>query len=170
MKILLSDISDEGLDVAFKEDIQNGSLNLLSPVSASLRIEKFGHEIIVSGDVRTTAGLQCSRCAKSFSEDISVRIETVYHPIEELKGEDTHEIKDDELDLGFYKGEELDLSELITEQIFLNMPMKPLCNESCKGICPQCGRDLNIETCGCETKPADPRLAALKDLLKKRKE
>jgi uncharacterized protein len=170
MKILLPDIPEEGIDLDFEEKIENGSLGLLSPVKATLRVEKAGPEIIVKGEIRAAVGLQCSRCTKSFSEDIVVGIETVYHPLEELTAEEKHEIKEDELNLGFYKGEELDISDLITEQVFLNVPMKPLCSELCKGICPKCGTDLNSGTCKCEIKEIDPRFETLKHLLNKGKE
>ncbi|MBI5187527.1 MAG: DUF177 domain-containing protein, partial [Nitrospirae bacterium] len=70
-----------------------------------------------------------------------------------------------ELDMGFYSGEELELLDLIKEQVMLNLPMKPLCSDSCKGICPQCGTDLNEGNCGCSREDIDPRLEVLKRLL-----
>src|SRR4030067_53970 len=60
-------------------------------------------------------------------------------------------------------GDELDLSDLVKEQIILNLPMKPLCNDSCKGICLQCGTDLNSFNCSCSERGIDPRLEVLKN-------
>ena len=91
----------------------------------------------------------------------------MYHPLEELKGEGKYEIKDDELDMGFYAADEFDLLGLIKEQIVLNVPMKLLCNEECKGICPKCGTDLNINKCNCSLTEVDSRLEILKDLLRR---
>ncbi|MBM4129290.1 MAG: DUF177 domain-containing protein, partial [Nitrospira sp.] len=92
--------------------------------------------------------------------------DVVYHPVEELKAEEEHELRSEELDMGFYSGGGLDLLDLIKEQVMLNLPMKTLCAELCKGICPQCGADLNTGTCECEAKTIDPRLAVLKNLIK----
>jgi uncharacterized protein len=68
--------------------------------------------------------------------------------------------------MDFYSGEELNLLDLLTEQIELNLPMKPLCSDLCKGICLRCGADLNAGNCSCTVKDIDPRFEALKKLLK----
>ncbi len=166
MKIVLSDITDEGLALNFEETFSSESLSLSSPASVALRIEKVGAEVLVKGDVETRVELQCSRCLRNFQRDIGVAINVVYHPVEELKSEERHEIRDDELDMGFYEGDELDVHDLVMEQILLNVPMKPLCSEACRGICPKCGADLNMTTCNCESREPDPRLDVLKKLLK----
>lgn len=170
MKILLSDIPDEGLDLEFREDLDLAHLRSLSPVKAKLRLEKVGPEVLVKGEVGSRVELQCSRCLKNFPKDIAANLNVMYRPLEELEGEDKHEVKEDELDIGFYRNDELDLQELMTEQVILSVPMKPLCSESCRGICPKCGADLNVSECGCEAKEPDPRLAVLKKLLDDRKE
>ncbi len=170
MKIVLSDITEEGLDLDFEETFASGPLRLLSPVKARLRIDKVGSEVLARGEVRSDIELQCSRCLSMFSKDIIVDINVVYHPLEELTGEEKHEIKEDELDMGFYKGDELDVYDLVQEQIMLSVPMKPLCNETCRGLCPKCGADLNITKCSCEQKEPDPRLEVLRKLFEGRKE
>lgn len=170
MKILLSDITDEGLELAFEETLSLEPLKLRSPARVTLRIDKIGPEVCARGNVRTSMELQCSRCLRSFEKDVDVNVNVVYHPMEELKGEERHEIRDDELDMGFYQGDELEVRDLVTEQLLLSVPMKPLCSDSCKGICPDCGTDLNIGTCACERKGTDPRLEILKKLLGNGKE
>ncbi len=170
MKIVLSEITDEGLEIDFEETFPEGPLRLLSPVKAKLRIDKAGAEVLARGQVSSDIELQCSRCLSKFSRPVSVEVNVVYHPVEELKGEEKHEIKGDELDTGFYKGDELDIYDLVQEQILLTVPMKPLCKESCRGLCATCGADLNVTTCSCEKREPDPRLAVLKKLLDGRKE
>lgn len=170
MKIVLSDITEEGLNLDIEVAVTSVPPLLLTPVSTKLRIEKAGSEVFVRGGVRAGAELQCSRCLRKFSKDITADVNVVYHPVEELKGDDKHEIKQDELDMGFYKGDELDIEDLVAEQIILAVPMKPLCSESCKGLCSRCGADLNIGPCACEGKEPDPRFAALKEILDKGKE
>jgi uncharacterized protein len=163
MKILIQDIPREGLDVNLEEIIESGAVSC--PVAARLKIEKLGAEIMVKGDLAVEVKLQCSRCLKDFHRTVSVPVDAVYHPIEELKDENGHEVKSEELDLDFYSGDELDLTELLNEQIVLNTPMKPLCNELCKGICSGCGADLNSGNCACSGINIDTRFAGLKKLL-----
>ena len=170
MKIVLSEITDEGLDLDFEETVASNALQLLTPVRTKLRIEKTGHEVFVNGSIVAGVELQCSRCLTRFPKDIEASINVVYHPVEELRGEDKHEVKEDELDMGFYKGDELDIDELVAEQIILSVPMKPLCSESCKGLCPRCGADLNVGACSCAWNEPDPRLAVLKKFFDKGKE
>ncbi len=170
MKIVLSEITEEGLEIDFKETFPEGPLRLLSPVNAKLRIDKVGSEVLARGEVNSDIELQCSRCLNKFSRPVSVNINVVYHPLEELTGEEKHEIKEDELDMGFYKGDELDIYDLVQEQMMLSVPMKPLCRETCKGLCSRCGADLNVSMCSCQQKEPDPRLAVLKKLFDGRKE
>ncbi|MCL5024151.1 MAG: DUF177 domain-containing protein [Nitrospirae bacterium] len=170
MKIVISEITDEGLDLDYEETIGTEALTLTVPARVTLRIEKVSSEVFVKGTVRANVALQCSRCLGKFSKEMEVGVSVVYHPLEELKNEEKHEIKDDELDMGFYQGDELDVQELITEQILLNVPMKPLCSESCRGLCPKCGTDLNVRSCNCGLRETDPRLEILKKLLDEGKE
>lgn len=169
MKVQVSDITDEGLALEFQESVKV-SVPLLSPVKARLRLGKVGSEVLAQGEVTTRMELQCSRCLRNFPKDMDMNINVVYHPVEELSGEEKHEVREDELDTGFYKDDELDIQDLVMEQILLNIPMKPLCSESCRGICPKCGADMNVNPCRCEQKETDPRLAVLKKLLEEGKE
>lgn len=170
MKILLSDITEDGLDTEFNEAIETDVIRMLSPLKAKLRIGKVSSEILVNGSLSALVEMQCSRCLNNFTNKTDININVVYHPVEELKGVDRHEIKDDELDTGFYRDEQLDISELLKEQLILSLPMKPLCSESCRGICFRCGKNLNIDSCECRQEEPDPRLAKLKKLLDDRKE
>lgn len=163
MKILIPEIPKEGLDIEVQEAIESDIIS--SPVKAQLKIEKVGAEVVVKGNLTTEVKLQCSRCLKEFYRTLSVPIEVVYHPVEELKGDERHEVTAEELNMDFYSGEELDLLDLLKEQLMLNITMKPLCDDLCKGICSGCGADLNVETCKCVIRSVDPRLAKLKKLL-----
>lgn len=162
MKVSIPEIPPQGLDLEIENTIESDTF--FSPIRARLKIEKVGTEVIVKANLTADVRLQCSRCLKDFWSALSVPIDVVYHPIEEFIREDKHEVKVEELDMDFYSGEKLDLLNLITEQIMLNLPMKPLCNELCKGICLKCGADLNGGNCN--TKEIDSRLGVLKKLLK----
>ena len=77
-----------------------------------------------------------------------------------------HEIRSGDFDTALYENDEIDLGQLMQEQIFLTLPMKPLCAEGCRGLCPSCGTNLNKAACDCQTRWEDPRLAALEALKK----
>jgi uncharacterized protein len=164
MKIYIPDIHDEGIELDLNETVSSDAI--VSPVKGNLRVEKVGTEVIVRGNLEAHAQLQCSRCLKDFCIILSIPVDVVYHPVDELKGEDKHEVTSEELDMDFYVGEELDTERLINEQIVLNLPMKPLCNDLCRGICSRCGADLSAGACECEKENTDPRLGVLKKLLK----
>ena len=169
MKIVIPDIPEEGIIVELEEKISIEGFSVTSPVKAELEVNKTVNEVMVTGSLYVELEMECSRCLKGLRQAQDIPISVVYHPAEEI-GSEKHGLHDDEMDMGFYTGEELDLLELIQEQILLSVQMKPLCNEDCKGICPRCGIDLNIGTCTCVQKEIDPRLEVLKKLLNKEKE
>jgi uncharacterized protein len=168
MKIIISEIPEEGLDLKINEmTLVSDSVTLLQPVNSELRIEKVGTEVIIKGYFDTTIELTCSRCLNAYSKDLSFDIFTTYHPVSELKDEEVYELHDDEMEVDFYSGDEISIDSLIEEEILLSIPIKPLCSEECKGLCPVCGADLNITSCGCSSQQIDERFAILKKLLVK---
>ncbi len=169
MKVIISEIPEEGLELELKERISpDESIKISSPVHASLRFDKKGPEVIVTGDASGEAEFQCSRCLKTFNMNMDSHIDVVYHPSAEINKEEHYELKGDELDTGFYKNDTLDTEDILKEQLMLNVPVKPLCSEGCKGLCPKCGADLNITQCNCAASEIDTRLAVLKQLLEKK--
>jgi uncharacterized protein len=168
MKITVSDIPDEGIDLELEERLSSETIKILSPVKAVLRLDKKGSEVIVRGVINGEVEQQCGRCLKTFGMDIRSQLDLTYRPAEELKRDEHHELKGEELETGFYGNDELDIDELLKEQMLLNIPMKPLCSAQCKGLCPKCGTDLNSAQCGCEVSVVDERLAVLKQLLKRK--
>jgi len=165
MKIIISEIPDDGLDIEVNETFAFDADHF--PVQAQLKIKKVGAEIVINGNILTAVELQCSRCLKDFKRKFSFPFEAIFHPIEQLKEEEKHELDVEELDMGFYAKDELDLFDIIKEQIMLNLPIKALCNDFCKGICLRCGADLNAGDCSCSEKDIDPRLVTLKKFLNK---
>ncbi|GAB4483679.1 MAG: DUF177 domain-containing protein [Thermodesulfovibrionales bacterium] len=169
MKIVIPDIPEEGIEVDFRENVGIDRENPASPVSGRLLVTKTDREIGVTGNLQAEIGFSCSRCLKPFRRSLDLPVDVVYHPLEE-EGREQHELHDDEMDMGFYQGDEIDLQDLVREQVLLNLQMKPLCDEQCRGICPKCGADLNEGPCGCPQKEADPRFSVLKKLLPEGKE
>lgn len=170
MKILIEDIPDEGIEVEVNEVVDVGEIMLKAPVKGALSIKKIGDEVLIEGNMEAIAEFECSRCLKKYSTDVKLDIQTTYRPLKELDGEGTHEIKEDELEIGFYSDNELDILDVAREQILLNMPIKLLCDDACKGICQKCGKDLNLSSCNCSAEVADPRFEVLKKVFPKGKE
>lgn len=173
MKILIADITDEGLIVDLKERLTTDEGTVVAPVVSRLELQKTGTEIMIRGELQTEVSLECSRCLQAFRRAMDIPVNVVYHPVEEVTAEiksPTHALNTDEMDMGFYRDGEIDLQELLREQIMLDTQMKPLCDEACRGICPQCGTDLNKGDCSCSKDRIDPRLEGLKKFFEKRKE
>ena len=89
-----------------------------------------------------------------------------YQPLVPHQGPSEREVEAGDLDAAFYENDEIDLGQLMGEQFYLSLPMKPLCKDDCKGLCSTCGTNLNKATCDCNTQWEDPRLAALRALKK----
>ena len=84
--------------------------------------------------------------------------------------EEEVELQDEDLSTAFYHDHVLDLGEMLREQFYLALPMRPLCRPDCKGLCPQCGVDRNVEACQCHAEWVDPRLSVLKALVTRKPE
>jgi uncharacterized protein len=137
-----------------------------APVELSMDVEKTGADAFrVKGYATTTLELSCSRCAEPFEMPFAERFDLRYLPQTAIAAEGEHEIKDDDLAASFYSEGALDVIDLLREQFQLALPMKPLCSDECRGLCPECGANLNRTECGCKPVWEDPRLAPLKVLL-----
>ena len=152
-------------------DPQDPEYRVAAPVDLSLDVIKTGADAYrVTGRATTSLELVCSRCVEPFEVAFSEPFDLRYVPVTEIEVEGEHEIADDDLVTGFYRDGTLDLIELLREQFVLTLPMKPLCSAACRGLCPDCGANLNRTECGHEPKWEDPRLAPLKGLLNLEKE
>ncbi|HEY7791601.1 MAG TPA: DUF177 domain-containing protein [Vicinamibacterales bacterium] len=138
-----------------------------APVDLTFDLEKDRDNYHLVGQATTTLELFCGRCLESFSLPVRAPFDLRYLPHREDAGGDEREIEDDDLSTTYYDDETIDLGQLIREQLYLALPMKPLCDEDCQGLCPACGTNLNRERCGCDPKWEDPRLAALRTVIKK---
>jgi uncharacterized protein len=164
MRILVSDIPPEGLDIEFEMPISLDEGGAEKNASVKLRVMKFGNRVLVEGKAGMTASLSCSRCLEDFSHLLEMDFSDEYLPDEETAEGSEHELSKEELNISCYSNDEIDLKELIKEQMLLVVPFKRLCKPDCKGLCPECGKDLNAGTCNCTKVTADPRLAKLGEL------
>src|SRR5262249_22692381 len=108
--------------------------------------------------------LECDRCLKPISLPVKADYKLEYITNKDYEAGHAAELTEAELDLSVFNGESLDVDELVREQLLLAVPGHVLCSDDCKGICSNCGKELNLGACDCETKQIDPRWAALKKL------
>lgn len=133
-------------------------------------------EYIVDGSASFTSALACSRCLDPAPFANSSTFHVRFRPRPETSGPDTEEVEiteAEELDVEYYSEREFPLRDLAIEQIQLAIPMKPLCDEKCLGLCSQCGANRNREDCSCAVAAFDDRwgaLRGLRDELAKKKE
>jgi uncharacterized protein len=152
-------------------DPQDPEYRVSAPVAVTMDVAKAGEAAFsVTGEVRTRLELTCSRCLEPFDVPVDAAFELRYVPQAENIGEGEREIAEDDLITAYYRGGMLDIGDLLREQFQLALPMKPLCNDACRGLCPECGANLNRTECGCSPVWEDSRLAPLKNLLTRQKE
>jgi uncharacterized protein len=140
------------------------AVRVVSPATLVFDIYKDKENFRLVGTVKATLELTCGRCLEPFALPIDSSFDLRYQPHAHNTGEGEKEIEEDDLTTAFYENESIDLGELMREQFYLALPMKPLCAESCHGLCVHCGTNLNRETCDCKPEWEDPRLAVLKTL------
>jgi uncharacterized protein len=137
---------------------------IAAPVALAFEIFKDKSTFRLVGTTKTTLEVPCSRCLEPMIVPVDSTFDLRYQPHTANTGEGEQEIEEDDLTTAFYQNDEIDLEQLMREQFYLALPMKPLCTPDCKGLCPECGTNLNRGTCECKPTWQDPRLAALKTL------
>ncbi|MCD4654182.1 DUF177 domain-containing protein [bacterium] len=172
-KILLSQIPEEGLVINLTLDSSELSSMIETDTRKSINvkfkgmIQHLSGQYLLSGRVKTFLHLSCDRCLEQFEFPVNhdfilyfvVRKDHV--PSADIS-ENDHD--DEIIDL---IDNWINIEKILLEQIVLQIPMKALCSDSCRGLCSQCGQNLNVGECGCDRRGIDPRLLKLKDLLEK---
>lgn len=170
MKVRLEDIPPEGLDLSFSDstmgpaELGSQVREILEPPKAQVHLERSGEMVDLRGKYSVRLLLECSRCLEPVEMEVEGPLKGVYQPQPiSLDGEEI-ELADDDLEVSFYRGEEIDLSLGLHDEVALAVPMAPLCKEDCPGLCPVCGKSRLEGDCGCLDKKVDPRWAKLAKL------
>lgn len=122
-------------------------------------------EIRIRGHLRVQMEGECDRCLETASFPVDTSFDLLYRPMLKAIGEGPEvEVAEEETEVGFYDGSGVELRDVIREHVLLSLPMRKVCSEACKGICPECGQNRNQAQCQCEVKTADDRWAALRHL------
>lgn len=138
------------------------NFRIVAPSVVSAVLHKDDDRFRLAGRLSTAIEVSCSRCAEPFTLPVEAALELRFLP-QALAG-NKQEDPDDDPTTAFYAGDRLDLGQVVREQCYLALPMKPLCTPDCQGLCPQCGINLNTERCDCAPTWQDPRLAVLQSL------
>ena len=172
MKVQLHDILAVPTEVAYAEPVQELNATLragpssdyefTAPLEVDLTFSRSALDLFFDGRVHGNATGTCARCLTTFPLEIAKDFSVVLTPEVRLSGE--IELGKGDLAESFYRGTEVDVTRLVYEQVLLALPTRPLCDEECRGLCPQCGMNLNTGQCSCTVDTGDPRLAVLRGL------
>jgi len=177
MLIEVEDLEIHPLD--FREEFSPGVIDLgpdlrqRSPLQsegrADLVEEHHGkrqviQDIRLKGKLDTRVEVACARCLEPVVHEVERSFDLLYRPLGIDSGHAELSVTDAEAEIGYYEGEGLLLEDALREQVLLALPLKTICRDDCKGLCPHCGRNLNEGQCSCVDAVEDPRWSALKEI------
>ncbi len=139
-------------------------IRLVEPVAVKGNVRLAGTEVFVNGHIDTRAQVECDRCLQPVELPVKADFALEYITGQTYESSEAAELTDAQMSVSVFDGEAIDVDEIVKEQILLAVPSRMLCQEDCKGICPECGLDRNTGECSCVTDNIDPRWAALKNL------
>ena len=171
--------------VDFREEFSPGMIDLgpevrqRSPLrsegQAELVEEQHGkHKVVqdirLKGKLETSLELPCARCVEPVVHEVSRSFDLLYRPLGTDAGHEELSVTDAEAEIGYYEGEAVLLEDVLREQVLLDLPLKVVCREDCKGLCPHCGKNRNENQCACAVQLDDPRWSALSEIRDKLKQ
>lgn len=171
-------IKDKELFRKFEEDprtlpiiaemIKSQVCTFCKPLKISIKAFKVRELYEVEGHFETQIRINCSRCLKEFDTPLASDFTLTYarevQGLMDVLDEKEIELKLEDVGLLYFRGEEINLQQGIQEQVVMALPVQPLCGRNCKGLCPQCGSDLNLKDCKCEREVSSNKFAVLKNL------
>ncbi|HIJ80485.1 MAG TPA: DUF177 domain-containing protein [Desulfuromonadales bacterium] len=175
MKIVVDQIQEKPLLLTFEESVESFAVLSAMQKSDEFRftgavrseiaaVREYG-QIRVTGRAAVPVLLSCSRCLTEYSAGVEAAF-TIFFRKESGVGrahEDDVELEEDDLLSTLYSGDEIDLTAEIDEQVAMEIPVKPVCSDSCKGLCHTCGADLNVTGCTCDNRSTSFKFEALKN-------
>ncbi len=164
---LILDIAEKAEEFPALHDLEEqGQCRFTQGVTGRLRTFRAGEYIEVQGAVATRVIFACSRCLEDVEVPLEVEVALTFVPYsEEEDREEGEEVELEAEDLGLipYCGDEIDLNQALQEQVVMALPLRPLCKDDCKGLCPRCGINRNVQDCDCTAPVMNNKFAALKD-------
>lgn len=165
----LEDIKERGLNFSWEgpgENLTQEGDNLIFQQSLrfSFHLERNKEQVLVNGELNTALELNCCRCLKNYPFEIKEKVFAVFIPQNAQSPAEEQELGAVELNINYYSGNSLDLTDVLRDQLLLCIPMTPHCQEECLGLCPNCGQDLNLGPCKCSQTGKTSPFEALKKL------
>ena len=145
-------------------DANGQILGLDGPLNVQMTISKEESNFMVEGHLSGGIRVKCDRCLGSYSYELQpeFRLFLSSHPQDPDQNE--IELSEEDMAVRFITGDEIDIDDIVIEQIYLSLPIKSLCSERCRGLCPICGTNLNRGKCGCHEENGHPAFLKLKNL------
>ncbi len=144
-------------------DYNGADFRQAAPVKVDVVAESMGSEIRIRGRMGTSLETCCDRCLVSVAIPVEQDFDLFYRPVSTIARAEEVELPEDELEVGFFSGDGIELADVVTEQVILSVPMKVVCQSDCRGLCPVCGAHLNFEKCGCLPTQENSRFSILKE-------
>lgn len=169
MKVQLEDLGSTPKHYEFQitpeaECLSDMPARLVGPLDACLDVWIADGVTRVEGSLTAELERECYRCLKTVAESFKVEVEAGFVGSQDESAPEETEVPATDLDTSVLSSDELDLLEMVREQMLLALPDAVLCDETCKGICVDCGQDLNDSECDCSSERIDPRWKGLEDL------
>lgn len=170
MVVRIDDIPPKGLEIHFdrgkdwKPAKQFKQIDLAAPLYSVIELKKEQDKVHLAGELHTVLWLFCARCLEPFCYPLDITMDYVLVPEHRTPKVEGLKLKNKDLEIEFFNGAEIDIDHVVNEQIFLNIPIKPLCHPSCAGLCPYCGTNLNKRRCNCKAPSSYPFYEVLRHL------
>ena len=142
-------------------DYHGAEFRQTAPLKLDATAELLGAEIRIRGHLSTRLESSCDRCLAAVAIPVNSDFDLFYRPMKTIAKEDEIEIPAEELEIGFYEGDGIELADVATEQVILSVPMKVVCGTDCKGLCPVCRVNRNLTRCECAPPQQDSPFASL---------
>ncbi len=168
-RVQVSEIPEEGLSLSVKEDpaaldLAVGGGRFLEPISVDLFLIKAEKAVLVTGRITAPVAFECVRCLREFPASLDIPVSTQFVPPAPLPSGE-HPMPPEQAEDYYCRDDVIVLDDLVRQEVLLAVPFNPQCRDDCRGLCVQCGQDLNRGACSCAP-PPDPRWAVLRQHLK----
>jgi uncharacterized protein len=166
--VLVEYIPEDGLHLSFEDmpgllsEIED--CRIQDAAKGEIFIHRVDGEVHLNGRVAALIVIKCDRCLEEYSQEIDTSFFYVLVPVQSVEGKKEIALAEEDMEVSLYDGAKIHIGEIFREQILLQIPMRHVCREDCKGICSGCGADLNREECRCRTETLDNPFSILKKL------
>jgi uncharacterized protein len=144
-------------------DYHGAEFRQTAPLKLNATAELLAGDIRIRGHLETRLECSCDRCLRPVDIPVSSDFDLFYRPMQSIAREEEIEIPADEMEVGFYSGDGIELADVATEQVILAVPMKVICKTECRGFCPVCGANRNLTHCECAPPQPDSPFASLRE-------